>query len=120
MTNGVSVLPGAHYAIMFLIGGTLLSTRSPWSIAVPVGVGAAIFLAEAVPDWARLWLSLFVELLAAIPSRRVRTLGLCRPDSRFSASTSPRRCRVGSVRFRLSAARRGTATVFLRPVWCFR
>ena len=66
--NGVSVLPGAHYAILFLIGGTLLSTLIAMVVAVPVGIGAAIFLAEAVPPWARLWLSMFVELLAAIPS----------------------------------------------------
>jgi len=68
VTNGIPVLPGAHYAILFLIGGTLLSTAIAMIVAVPVGVGAAIFLAEAVPSWARLWLSLFVELLAAIPS----------------------------------------------------
>jgi phosphate transport system permease protein len=37
-------------------------------VAVPVGVGAAIFLAEAVPPGPRLWLSFLVELLAAIPS----------------------------------------------------
>ncbi len=37
-------------------------------IAVPVGVGAAIFLAEAVPPKPRLWLSFLVELLAAVPS----------------------------------------------------
>ena len=66
--NGVAVLPGAHYSILFLIGGTLLTTIIAMTIAVPVGIGAAIFLAEAVPGWARLWLSLFVELLAAIPS----------------------------------------------------
>jgi phosphate transport system permease protein len=66
--SGVSVLPGAHYGILFLVGGTLLSTAIAMLLAVPVGVGAAIFLAEAVPGWARIWLSLFVELLAAIPS----------------------------------------------------
>jgi phosphate transport system permease protein len=68
LRNGVSILPGAHYAILFLIGGTLLTTAIAMFLAVPVGVGAAIFLAEAVPSRARIWLSLFVELLAAIPS----------------------------------------------------
>lgn len=67
LTSGVSVLPGAHYSILFLIGGTLLTTLIALAIAAPVGVGAAIFLAEAVPSGPRLWLSLFVELLAAIP-----------------------------------------------------
>lgn len=66
--NGVQMLPGAHYGILFLIVGTLLSTVIALLIAVPVGVGAAIFLAEAVPGQLRLWLSFLVELLAAVPS----------------------------------------------------
>jgi phosphate transport system permease protein len=66
--HGVAVLPGAHYGILFLIAGTLLSTAIALVLAVPVGVGAAIFLAEAVPGRLRLWLSFFVELLAAVPS----------------------------------------------------
>ncbi len=66
--NGVQVLPGAHYGILFLVAGTLLSTAIALAIAVPVGVGAAIFLAEAVPGKLRLWLSFLVELLAAVPS----------------------------------------------------
>ncbi len=66
--GGVDVLPGAHYSILFLIGGTFLTSLIAMVVAVPVGVGAAIFLAEAVPGKLRLWISLFVEMLAAIPS----------------------------------------------------
>jgi len=66
--NGMSVLPGAHYGILFLIVGTLLSTLIAIVLAFPVGVGAAIFLAEGVPASIRTWISFFVELLAAIPS----------------------------------------------------
>jgi phosphate transport system permease protein len=65
---GISILPGASYGILFLMVGTLLSTLIAMVIAVPVGIGAAIFLAEAVPAQPRLWLSFLVELLAAIPS----------------------------------------------------
>ena len=65
---GVSVLPGADYGILFLIAGTLLTTAIAMAIAVPVGVGAAIFLAEMVPRGPRLWISLLVEMLAAVPS----------------------------------------------------
>jgi len=65
---GVDILPGASYGIFFLIVGTLLSTLIALLVAVPVGVGAAIFLAEAVPPRPRMWLSFLVELLAAIPS----------------------------------------------------
>ena len=65
---GVSVQPGAQYGILFLIVGTLLTTLIAMLIALPIGVGAAVFLAEAVPGRLRLWLSVLVELLAAIPS----------------------------------------------------
>ncbi len=54
---GAPVLPGAHYSILFLVGGTLLTTLIAMVVAVPVGVGAAIFLAEAVPGQLRLWIS---------------------------------------------------------------
>lgn len=66
--GGFTILPGANYGILFLIAGTLLTTAIALVIAVPVGVGAAVFLAEAVPPGPRLWLSFLVELLAAIPS----------------------------------------------------
>ncbi len=66
--HGQQIMPGAHYGILFLIAGTLLTTAIALLIAVPVGVGAAMFLAEGVPPLLRTWVSLFVELLAAIPS----------------------------------------------------
>ncbi len=66
--HGTQVQPGANYGILFLIVGTLLSTLIALIIALPMGVGAAIFLAEAVPAQLRLWISFFVELLMAIPS----------------------------------------------------
>ena len=65
---GTQIQPGAHYGILFLIVGTLLSTLLALLLAVPVGVGAAMFLAEKVDARLRTWISLFVELLAAIPS----------------------------------------------------
>jgi phosphate transport system permease protein len=37
-------------------------------IAVPIGLGVAIYLAELSPDWLRQPLGLLVELLAAVPS----------------------------------------------------
>jgi phosphate transport system permease protein len=68
MRHGVQVQPGATYGILFLVVGTLLSTLIALLIALPMGVGAAIFLAEAVPAQLRPWISFFVELLMAIPS----------------------------------------------------
>lgn len=68
VVHGQEILPGAKYGILFLIVGTLLSTAIALVIAVPVGIGTALFLAEGVPALLRSWFSFFVELLAAIPS----------------------------------------------------
>jgi phosphate transport system permease protein len=68
MKDGQQILPGANFGILFLIVGTLLSTALALVMAVPIGVGAALFLAEGVPASLRSWLSFFVELLAAVPS----------------------------------------------------
>jgi len=66
--GGASIPPGAHYGILFLIVGTCLSAAIALLIAIPVGVGAAIFLAEGVHSRLRYWISFFIELLAAVPS----------------------------------------------------
>ena len=66
--HGQQVMPGASFAILFLIVGTLASSLIALLLAVPLGVGAAIFLAEAVPAGLRSYLALLVELLASVPS----------------------------------------------------
>jgi phosphate transport system permease protein len=48
--------------------GTFYSSLVALLLAVPVGVGAAIFLAELSPRWLSGCVSFLVELLAAIPS----------------------------------------------------
>ena len=50
------------------IYGTLVSSFVALLLAVPIGVGTAIFLAEYAPWWLRRIVSLLVDLLAAIPS----------------------------------------------------
>jgi len=66
--RGAAVPPGAQYGVLFLIVGTCLSSALALLIAIPTGIGAAIFLAEGVPARPRYWISFFIELLAAIPS----------------------------------------------------
>ncbi|MDE2270925.1 MAG: phosphate ABC transporter permease subunit PstC [Xanthomonadaceae bacterium] len=66
--RGVEVLPGARFSILFLIFGTLASSVIALVLAIPIGVGAAVFLADAVPPRLRNSASLLVELLAAVPS----------------------------------------------------
>ncbi len=50
------------------IYGTLVSSALALALAVPLGLGVAIFLSEMVPDWLRAPIRFLVELLAAIPS----------------------------------------------------
>ncbi len=50
------------------IYGTLVTSLAALVVALPVSLGAAIFLAELCPDWLRPWLGGLFELLAAIPS----------------------------------------------------
>ncbi len=50
------------------IYGTLVSAAIALLIALPVSLGAAVFLSEMAPPWLRTPLSFLVEMLAAIPS----------------------------------------------------
>ena len=50
------------------IYGTLVTSVIALIIAVPVSVGAAVYLTELAPQWLRQPLVMFIELLAAIPS----------------------------------------------------
>jgi phosphate transport system permease protein len=50
------------------IFGTLLSSFIALLIAVPLGLGVAVFLSELAPRWIDRPISFLVELLAAIPS----------------------------------------------------
>lgn len=54
-------------AVPFLYG-TLLSSVLALVIAVPLGIGAAIFLAELAPAWLRNPVNFLVEMVAAVPS----------------------------------------------------
>jgi len=57
-----------HYGALPLIYGTLLSSLLALCLAVPLGIGAAIYLAELAPMWIRSPIAFLVELLAAVPS----------------------------------------------------
>jgi phosphate transport system permease protein len=54
-------------ALPFILG-TLVTSLVALLFAVPIGLGAAIFLAELAPGWLQRPLSFLVELLAAVPS----------------------------------------------------
>jgi len=57
-----------RYGALPFIYGTLVSSLLALLIAVPLSVGAAIFINEFAPPWLKSPVSLLAELLAAIPS----------------------------------------------------
>jgi len=58
------------------IYGTLLSSAIGVLIALPISLGAAIFLVEMAPSWLRGSCSFLIEMLAAIPSVIIGLWGL--------------------------------------------
>lgn len=58
------------------IFGTLLSSIIGLIIAVPISLGAAVFLVEMAPPWLARPASLIIEMLAAIPSVIIGLWGL--------------------------------------------
>ncbi len=57
-----------HFGVLPFLFGTLVSSTLALLIAVPLSVGAAIFINEFAPPWLKAPVSLLAELLAAIPS----------------------------------------------------
>ena len=66
--HGIEVLPRANYGVLFLIVGTLLTSLIALLLAIPLGILAALFLAEGLWGWPRAIGSFLIELLAAVPS----------------------------------------------------
>ncbi|MFA6469174.1 MAG: phosphate ABC transporter permease subunit PstC [Bacteroidota bacterium] len=56
------------YGALPFIYGTLVSSLLALVIAVPIGIGIAVFLTELAPPWIERPFSFLVELLAGIPS----------------------------------------------------
>ena len=54
-------------ALPFILG-TLITSGIAMIVAIPLGLGTAIFLAELAPNWLRQPVGFLVELLAAVPS----------------------------------------------------
>lgn len=56
------------FGVLFAIYGTVVSSFLALLLAVPIGLGAALFLSELAPKWVRSPISFLIELLAAVPS----------------------------------------------------
>jgi len=57
-----------QFGALPFIFGTLVSSVIALVIAVPLSIGTALYLTELAPQWLRPALTLFIELLAAVPS----------------------------------------------------
>lgn len=64
------------FGILPLIFGTLLVTISATLIALPFGIGTAIFISEVAPRWIKELLKPIVEILAGIPSVVLGFIGI--------------------------------------------
>jgi len=64
------------FGILPLIFGTLLVTISATLIALPFGIGTAIFISEVAPRWTKELLKPIVEILAGIPSVVLGFIGI--------------------------------------------
>lgn len=67
VTQNWDPVAGEFGALPFIYG-TLLSSFIAILIAVPFGVGSAVFINEFAPEWLKTPVSFLAELLAAIPS----------------------------------------------------
>ncbi len=65
-----------YFGILPLITGSIVVTIGATLIAVPFGVGTAIFLAEIAPRWLREVLKPVIEILAGLPSVVLGFLGI--------------------------------------------
>ena len=64
------------FAVLPAVYGTVMTSVIALVLAVPIGIGAAIFLAELSPKWLSQPVSFLIEMLAAIPSVIIGLWGL--------------------------------------------
>jgi len=65
-----------YFGVLPLLGGSLLITVGATLIAVPFGIGTAVYLSEIAPRWLREILKPLVEVLGGLPSVVLGFLGI--------------------------------------------
>jgi phosphate transport system permease protein len=65
-----------HFGILPLITGSIIVTLGAALIAVPFGIGTAVYISEIAPRWVREILKPLVELLGGLPSVVLGFLGI--------------------------------------------
>lgn len=67
-TQWTPLFADKHFGVLPLLLGTLMTTAIGVAVALPVGLGAAIYLSELAPGQRRRWLKPTLEIVAGIPS----------------------------------------------------
>jgi len=65
-----------YYGILPLLSGSMVVTIGATAIAVPFGIGTAIFIGEIAPRWVREILKPIIEVLAGLPSVVLGFIGI--------------------------------------------
>jgi len=65
-----------HFGILPLVTGSIIVTVGAMLVAIPFGIGTAVFLSEIAPRWMREILKPLVELLGGLPSVVLGFLGI--------------------------------------------
>lgn len=65
-----------EFGVLPAIYGTIATSGIALVLAIPIGLGAAVFLAELAPRWIAQPVSFLIEMLAAIPSVIIGLWGL--------------------------------------------
>ncbi len=67
-TEWTPLFADAHFGILPLLTGTLLTSGIALGVALPFGLMSAIYLSEFAPSWVRRTLKPTLELLAGVPT----------------------------------------------------
>lgn len=64
------------YGVWPLLGGTIIVTVGAMLIALPFGIGTAVFIAEVAPQWVNNLIKPIIEVLAGLPSVVLGFIGI--------------------------------------------
>ena len=67
-TQWTPLFDDAHFGIMVLLSGTLVSSMVALAVAIPLGTIIALYLSEFAPFWVREFAKPLLELLAGVPT----------------------------------------------------
>ena len=66
----------SYFGLLPLIAGSIIVTLGAALVAVPLGIGTAVFTREVAPNWAREILKPMIEVLAGLPSVVLGFIGI--------------------------------------------